>query len=158
MTSDGLRREKREQQLCCSNSCCVVVIGWDYLIHNCSHLHWRNKMPESPFSVTCMNKISTYHILYLCIVMRYREGFVCRLREAELNLKKRNKHELTRIFMVRVFPPQFFFSSIFCGEQEWTMAAMKRAELLYKDVQDNPQKLHTLFVMLPITCGNLNLG
>lgn len=25
---------------------------------------------------------------------------------------------LTRIFIVRVFPPQFFFSSIFCGEQE----------------------------------------
>lgn len=32
--------------------------------------------------------------------------------------KKLSKHELTRIFIVRVFPPQFFFSSIFCGDKK----------------------------------------
>lgn len=38
---------------------------------------------------------------------------------------KLNKNKLTRIFIVRVFPPQFFFSSIFCGGQEFKMTAIE---------------------------------
>lgn len=42
-----------------------------------------------------------------------QEGSVYFLQKTKLN-----KNELTRIFIVRVFPPQFFFSSIFCEEKQ----------------------------------------
>lgn len=50
-----------------------------------------------------MNKIISYHKSHAFITTKYEK-------------LKLIKNELTRIFIVRVFPPQFFFSSIFCGE------------------------------------------
>lgn len=52
-----------------------------------------------------MNKIISYHKSHAFITTNYEK-------------LKLIKNELTRIFIVRVFPPQFFFSSIFCGEKK----------------------------------------
>lgn len=53
------------------------------------------------------------------IVPPHEEGFGVSTTAWGKKKKKISwEHELTRIFMVRVFPPQFFFSSIFCGEKK----------------------------------------